>query len=215
MKKTIPYNFLLSVALCLIPFIISAVFYDKLPEQVAIHFDFSGQPNNYAPKIFVALGFPFLMLCVHLFNWFMLENDPKRANSSRTLKLLKKWLIPVVAVIIQIAIVTNAIGITFNWNFYVLLLVGIIIVIFGNYLPKCKQNYTLGIKLPWTLSDTDNWYKTHRVAGYVWIFGGFVLILDAFINIEWLLFAVLAVIVLVPIFYSYLIYKRKSSKIQR
>ncbi|MDF2944093.1 MAG: putative rane protein [Herbinix sp.] len=209
MKNKINFQLILSILFCLIPFIISAAFYEQLPEQVAIHFNFNGDPDNYAPRLFVAFGVPLLMFCLNLYNWFMLENDPKKANSSKALKRLSKWLIPLTAVIMQTALTSYAIGFTFDWSFYVLLLVGIVVVILGNYLPKCKQNYTVGIKLPWTLNDNDNWNKTHRISGYIWILGGFVLILNAFVKIEWLPGVVIAILVLTPVIFSFLLYKKK------
>lgn len=208
MKKMINFQLVLSIILCFIPFIITAVFYEQLPEQMAIHFNSSGDPDNYAPKLFVALGLPFIMLCLHLYTLFMLENDPKKLNSSKTLKLISKWIIPLLSMLMQVALISYAIGHKFNWNFYILLLTGVIIVIFGNYLPKCKQNYTIGIKIPWTLNDQDNWNKTHRMAGYLWILGGFLLIVNAFVSIVWMVFVIIILLVLVPILYSYFLYRK-------
>lgn len=88
-------------------------------------------------------------------------------------------------------------------------------IICGNYLPKNRQNYTIGIKLPWTLHDADNWNKTHRLAGYLYIFGGILLIAGAFIfdtssAISGLSLAVFVVIllVIVPVIYSFLLYNK-------
>ena len=42
-------------------------------------------------------------------------------------------------------------------------------LLLGNYLPKIKQNNTLGIKISWTLTNEENWNKTHRFAETIWI----------------------------------------------
>jgi len=89
-------------------------------------------------------------------------------------------------------------------------LAGVVVLVCGNYLPKCKRNYTIGIKLPWTLDNEDNWNKTHRFAGFVWVIGGIVITLDAFLSIS--LFIILDVIVLLiilPVVYSYLLYQKQ------
>ncbi len=80
----------------------------------------------------------------------------------------------------------------------------------GNYLPKCRQNRTVGIKLPWTLRSEANWNKTHRAAGFVWIAGGLMLIAGAFLPVPWLEPAVAALLVLFPLLYSFALHKRGS-----
>ena len=81
----------------------------------------------------------------------------------------------------------------------------------GNYLPKCRQNYTVGIKIPWTLHDEENWNHTHRMAGYLWIFGGLLMIANIFLKWDWLVFAVVMVAVVVPTIYSYLYYRKHGN----
>ena len=101
-------------------------------------------------------------------------------------------------------------------NIIALALTGVLLIICGNYLPKCRQNYTIGIKLPWTLHDANNWNKTHRMAGYLWIFCGVLLIVRAFLSVDMLLYDIsitafifLPLIVL-PVIYSYILYKRSG-----
>ncbi len=97
------------------------------------------------------------------------------------------------------------------------MLVGLVLVVIGNYLPKSRQNYTIGIKLPWTLSDADNWNKTHRLAGVLFIAGGMLLIACNLLltnSIVWLpvTLIIAAALVLIPILYSYAQYKRGKTR---
>ena len=95
------------------------------------------------------------------------------------------------------------------------LLVGGMFIIVGNYLPKCKQNYTMGIKLPWTFHDEENWNHTHRMAGKLWFGIGLVMICSALLPtkiIFWVLMFVIVVAVLVPTLYSYLFYRKKTKE---
>ena len=87
---------------------------------------------------------------------------------------------------------------------------GALFVVIGNYLPKCKQSYTVGIKIPWTLNDEENWNKTHRLAGFLWVIGGVVIMATAFLGTFWLFFVVLIPMVIVPFVYSYSLYKKSS-----
>ena len=80
-------------------------------------------------------------------------------------------------------------------------------------MPKCKQSWTLGIKLPWTLADEDNWNRTHRFAGPIWVVGGMVMMVCGLIGGAFLtgIIAALLVMVIAPVVYSYLLF-RKAQK---
>ena len=97
-----------------------------------------------------------------------------------------------------------------NVQIIVPLLIGLLMVIIGNWLPKCKQTYTLGIKLPWTLENEDNWNRTHRFAGPVWVVCGLVIMLCSLIGgaFLWVMLAAFLVMIFAPTVYSYLLFKR-------
>lgn len=200
----------LTTIVCLLPLILSVALYNKLPELVPIHFNYEGVPNNYAPKAVAAFGLPVLMAVINLFVHFKLNNDPKKMNVSSALKYLGKWSIPVVSVILMNATLFISLGYNIPIKVISLSVVGVIIVAFGNYLPKCKQNYTIGIRLPWTLNSEENWNKTHHMSGYLWIIGGICMILGSNIQIQGipLILIVILIIVAVPFFYSYWLYKK-------
>lgn len=78
-------------------------------------------------------------------------------------------------------------------------------------MPKCRRNYTSGIKLPWTLNSDENWRKTHHLAGFLWIFAGAFMIVTAFVNalvMKYFILAALLVILFIPAVYSYLLYRK-------
>ena len=87
------------------------------------------------------------------------------------------------------------------------LLMGVMFVVIGNWLPKCRQTYTMGIKLPWTYASEANWNATHRFGGKVWVTGGIFTMLTAFFGSFWLLLVILAVMVIAPTLYSYLYFR--------
>ena len=93
------------------------------------------------------------------------------------------------------------------------LIAGIVFIVYGNYLPKNRQNYGIGYKVPWTLHNADNWNKTHRLAGFLWILGGVIMIVQAFATFEnaiWLTLSALIVVmvVVIPIIYSYALHRK-------
>ena len=206
---------ILTTVICISPIILSLIMYDKLPENLAIHFDAAGNANGYAPKFFAVFGLPIIMALVNLFGIFMLKNDPKKSNSSEALKLIGVWTVPILSLILTPITIFKGLGASIPINLIIIPLIGILFIICGNYLPKCKQNYTVGIKLPWTLNNSYNWNKTHNLAGYMWIVGGLIVTLSSFINSEVsfiLTMCILAIIILVPGVYSYSLYKKDINK---
>jgi len=88
----------------------------------------------------------------------------------------------------------------------------VLFIVIGNYMPKCRQNYTMGIKLPWTLNDEENWNKTHRLAGKIWVAGGILIVISALLQCFWICFAVFAVMLFVPFVYSWRLYSKKTKE---
>ena len=88
-------------------------------------------------------------------------------------------------------------------------IIGLLFIVIGNYLPKTKQSYTMGIKLPWTLDSEENWNRTHRLAGFLWVIGGVLFIIAALLKLDfWVDVVILLIMTLVPTVYSYVFYRR-------
>ena len=102
--------------------------------------------------------------------------------------------------------------INFNIEFIASLMIGIIFIVIGNYMPKSKQSYTMGIKLPWTLDDEDNWTKTHRIGGFLFMITGFLFVINAvFWHTIWILVLAIVICIGVPIVYSYRLHRKKQN----
>ncbi|MBI9095831.1 MAG: SdpI family protein [Sphaerochaeta sp.] len=88
----------------------------------------------------------------------------------------------------------------------------LLFLVIGNYLPKCKHNYTVGIKIPWTLASEENWNRTHRFAGWVWIIASILLLVSALTG--WFVPVVVIIsmtaMVAGPVIYSFLFYRRTT-----
>ena len=141
-----------------------------------------------------------------------MRTDPKYENMNPVLRGLSLWIIPVVSIFASSTTLAAALGYNVRVEVFAPMLCGLLFVVVGNYLPKTRQSYTMGIKLPWTLNSEDNWNKTHRLAGFVWVIGGVITIVSAFLPVgRWLFMAVLAGIILIPVAYSYLYYRKEIS----
>ena len=210
---------ILTSIVCLLPLILSVALYGDLPEHIAIQWSSTGDPANIVPKAAAAFGLPLIFAAVNIISKIRLMNDPKREGASSTMRAVYMWLVPSISLAAVPVALFMAIGVSIPITVVGPVIVGIVFILFGNYLPKSRQNYVIGIKLPWTLHNADNWNKTHRMAGYLWILGGIVLIAGSFAAREssaWLIIsaAVLAPVIIAPFIYSYLLYKRNGNNEQ-
>lgn len=202
---------ILTSIVCLIPIVIGFMFYSKMPEQVAIHWGFDGNPDGYASKVVAIVVLPLTLFVVNLLLPFLLKMDPKYENISEKTVNLLLWILPVVSLMASGLTIFSALGKQVNVNVFAPLVVGIMFTVIGNYLPKMSQSYTVGIKLPWTLNDEENWNKTHRLAGKLWVACGLLLIVGSFTNMAMgLMIAMLVVAVIVPTVYSYMQFKNSK-----
>ena len=150
---------------------------------------------------------PLFLVAMQVFCIFMMNWDPKKKNIHKKNFGVVIWIIPVVSLLVAVVTYGTAMGVPIDVNFLMMLVMGVVFFLIGNYMPKCKQNYTMGIKLPWTLHDEANWDYTHRLAGKLWSVGGCIIILTSFLRNAYVLLVILLVMVLVPTVASYRYYK--------
>ena len=90
---------------------------------------------------------------------------------------------------------------------------GLMFLLIGNYLPKIRQNRTMGIKIKWALEDEKNWNATHRLGGKVWVACGFACMLCALSPFSGLsigiFIAAIAGSVIIPTVYSWQFYRKR------
>ena len=211
MKNNSKRDAVITTLICLLPILAGLALYDRLPETIATHFGANGEANGWSSRAFTVFGLPAFMAGCNLLVWFTLHTDPKRQNMNPTLRALAGWIVPVLSVLLSALTLGNALGYAMHIEIVTPLLIGLLYVVIGNYLPKTKQSYTMGIKLPWTLASEENWNRTHRIAGFLWVFGGILTILFTLLRVWsfWLLFILITLLlVLVPAVYSFLLYKK-------
>lgn len=202
-------GFWLSVIVCALPLLLGVFLYNKIPDTVATHFNMNFKPDGYSPKWQAVFMIPSIMMLMNVFVWFMLEADPKKTAINGKIKSISRWIIPVISCLLQSAIILYAVDEKVNLVRYTPLLIGLLMIVIGNYMPKCKQNYTMGIRLPWTLASEENWSRTHRLAGKLFIIAGFIMTLFTFFNISfYILIAILIIASIVPAIYSYDLYRK-------
>lgn len=206
-KKNLKLLILTSVVI-LLPILAGVCLWSRLPEQVPNHWNMSGEVDGWSSRGFAVLGMPLIMLALQWITVLATLADPKKQNHSEKILQLIFWIIPVLNLLISVATYTSAMGGSVRMEVLSTVFIGALFVVLGNYLPKCKQNYTVGIKIPWTLSSEENWNRTHRLAGWVWVAGGVGIMIAGFLGIFWLLIGVMLIMTLVPCIYSYVLYSK-------
>ena len=192
----------------LIPVLAGVILWDRLPDVIATHFGAGNEANGWSSKGFTVFGIPLIMLALQWVCVLATLADPKKQNISPTMFRLVLWIIPAISVIIMTVTYAIALEVIVNVGMVCIILVGVMITVLGNYMPKCKQSYTMGYKLPWTLNDEANWNATHRFAGWVMTVGGVILLVTAPFAVEWISLLVMIVTAFAPMVYSFVYYLR-------
>ena len=206
---------IVTILITLLPIVFGLIIWEKLPEQIATHWGADGQADGYSGKAFAVFGMPCILAALQLFVSFITLNDPKRRNIHKKPLTLVLWIIPVMSVLMNCMTYAVALGMKVDVDIIVSILIGLLFIILGNYMPKLQQNYTVGIRIPWTLNSTENWNRTHRLGGKMFILGGFLLIITGFLGSVTGDFGALAAVIAialictgVPAVYSFWLFKR-------
>lgn len=187
--------------------LVNLLFYKKMPETLPTHWGFNNKIDGYSSKFTALITTPLLLIFLNIFSCFMLDNDPKNKDKNNFVITIGKATIPLVMLITFVISVFYGLGKKINVMVIISIFVGFLLILIGNYLPKTKRNYTVGIKLPWTLNSDENWNKTHRLAGYFFILGGIFFLFTPFIGNEYLVFLTFIIIGIIPAIYSFYLYK--------
>lgn len=207
-KKTL----IITSILTILPILIGVYFWNRLPDVMATHFGANNEANGFTSKAFAVFGLPLILLAAEWFGALVTSHDPKKQNISPKMFAFVLWIVPVVSLLGAATIYPYNLGYQIDITFIAELLLGVIFIVVGNYLPKARQNYTIGIKIPWTLANEENWNRTHRLAGYLWVIGGILMVIAALTGIaktHWMI-AVFFALAIVPFVYSYWLHVKRN-----
>lgn len=192
----------------------------QLPEgaHVPVHYGIDGTPDRWASAPLGLFLFPALGGVIWLLLAVLPLIDPRRENLRRSAQPYGVGWVGVTAVLAGCQGLTTAhtLGLEFNITRAAVMLVGVLFITLGNVLGKVRLNFSMGIRTRWTLADEEIWDKTHRFGGWVFVIGGFALILvaltlpsdPAFVAA---LLSVIAAVVLLPVLKSYLLWRNRKA----
>ena len=211
--KTNKKTLILTSIVILLPILIGILLWNKLPDSMAVHFNFDNEADGYREKWFAVIITPFILLAVHLIMAMIIAADPRKKNISSKVYGINIWILPSLSLALTVVIYVYNLGIHFNISLFLGIFLGITYIILGNYMPKTRQNYTIGCLLPWTYANEENWNKTNRLAGVINIIIGILVIINAAMGMFDIFYSLLMAVIigyLIPLGYSYFLHVKKG-----
>lgn len=204
------------LALIALAVIVGAVLWDKLPDQMASHWNANDEVDGYMPKIWGVFLMP--MVTLGMFGLFILlpNIDPLKANIEQFRSIFNLFIVFIVTFMLYVHALTIVWSLgyqTFKMSAAMLPFLGVLFIFIGYLLRQAKRNFFIGIRTPWTLSSDSVWDKTHRLGSVLFMLSGVLSIVGSFLGgmtAFWMLFIPLIGSTLVLIVYSYILYRNET-----
>lgn len=204
-----------NILIITIMFVVGILVYPHLPAKVPSHWNFRGEIDGYTGSFGGAFMLPLMTLGIYLFISILPFIDPRKENYAKFTDVFDKirYILTGFFAVLYFATLGAALGYLQDVSSIVIFCISALFMLMGNYFGKIRQNYFIGIRVPWTIADEDVWNRTHRLAGKLWFLAGVLGILGAFLPRSiggTLFFGAITIGTLVPIAYSYKIFRDKQ-----
>jgi uncharacterized membrane protein len=214
MRKWIPFLIVAASVLA------SAIVYPKLPTTIPTHWDMLGRPNGWSSRVWGAWVMPIFLLATWVLFLVLPRIDPRGSNYAKFGDAFEAIIDSIMLFILglHLLILRAALGYPVAIERVVPFGIGVLLVVIGNLLPRARPNWFVGIRTPWTLSSDRVWEKTHRIGGRLFVVGGLLIIIAAFVVPRFAQFVLIAVVTLSTGFvliYSYLAWKEEQTSTTR
>ena len=210
--KNKTYKTVLYFTLSLLPLLVVCILFSSLPEKIPMHYNFNGEINRWGTK-YESFILPIITI-IFAFIFQLLKFTKNNVANAKPYEALSLGFLFIFNIFNFIFLYYCFYPRIFGATNLINAIMCVMLIIFGNFFPKLKQNSFVGLRLYWTLNNEIVWYKTHRLAGIVWVIGGSImLILCLFMpkfNSTIITLGGLAIISIIPSVYSYIIYKKIS-----
>lgn len=167
-------SLIITCLVCLLPIILGIALWNNLPDTMAIHFNINNEPDNFASKGFVVFGLPLLMVLLQIFCCFINDINAHKHGERKKFERVVKWIIPIMTIVLHIITLGYGLGRNIDIRKAVALIVGVIFIIIGNYLPKFDyiKNYNV---------DTEKARRINRFIGFETVIMGILLLITIFL----------------------------------
>ncbi len=190
---------------------VAAYLYPDLPDQIPTHWNIKGEVDDYTAKPWGVAIMPLGAIFVFVVMRLIPIISPKGFRTDNFMDVVNVFTVAIVGFMSGVAVLVllEANGQDVRINEMIFAGVGLMFIVLGNYMGKVRKNFFIGIRTPWTLASDEVWSRTHRLGGKVFVLIGIFMMLNSFVRfpVQWLI-ASIVVVALVPVIYSYVIYRR-------
>jgi len=209
MRKWIPW------LIVIVAIIASIVQYSHLPARVPTHWGAHGQVTGTSPRLWAAVMLPFVITVIAIMIPLIPRIDPRGANYEKFSGTFQSIMITVMLLLLVLhaALLAQGAGYPVHIERWVPVGVGAMLIVLGNLLPRARPNWFVGVRTPWTLSSDRVWEKTHRLAGYVFVIAGAVVLVVGLLGIRvapFLMGPIIGIAALLLVVYSYVEWRREG-----
>ena len=216
--------------LCVITVISTILMLFVLPDTVPVHFDINGLADRWGSKFELLILPAVLIACAFLMeplkNSYV--NKAKNANDEKEKAehLTNAKVLNITSVITMFLFAIMNFIILYNTYIIVYpdsslqqfdimravgVIMGIVIVLLGNYMPKTRLNSNIGFRLPWTMYNDNTWNKSNRFASYVFMIVGAILAISSLLFESGAIVGMVTFLIgmVIVIAYAYIVYSRE------
>ncbi|MBK7427990.1 MAG: SdpI family protein [Saprospiraceae bacterium] len=199
-----------------IPILILWQIWNLLPTEIPLHYNFKGEADSFGHKQTLLWFLPLTILGIYVLLLIIPFVDPKKriaheGSSFYSIRLIVSMFLSAVFIGYLLELKNRT-----GFSDFISIIILAFIVTFGNYMPRLKPNYFVGIRTPWTLEHPEVWSKTHRFSGRLWMIVGIILLIiyAIFYNRLTPALAIIAIISLafISVIYSFIAYKKLNVK---
>jgi uncharacterized membrane protein len=161
--------------LTVVAFALSIAVYTRLPDHMAIHWGMDGRANGWADRPFGAFMLPGMMVGFTVLFLVLPSADLHNDDYDKFSGSYDIIAISAVGLAFAVHLITlaSALGVSIPIQRVAPALIGLFLIAIGNVLPRVRANSWIGIRTPWSLSDSANWARTQRLAGHLFVASGF------------------------------------------
>ena len=201
---------IITTVIILLPMVVGLIIWNSLPAEMPVHWNINGEVDRYAPRAFCVFALPVLMTALHWVCILATTLDKRARDQNPKLLSVMLLIIPILSLVIFGITYSTALGKNPRIETIIPLFMGILFILIGNYMPKFPRSRFIGFRIKWTLASDENWYRTHRFASRIAMIGGFLLAAISFTSHIIPCIAIMAIIIFVPIIYSYAYYVKNE-----
>ncbi len=203
---------ILSSIIILLPCLVGILLQIFRPETIASEWTRTDTGSFWNATTTLFILFSLFILAIHWICIYFISKDTKNRLQNDKILNLGLWIVPAFSLIGGCTLIEAATGKDFGIGFIMQLFLCTLFFILGNYMPKCKPNHSIGIKLPWTLHSEENWNKTHRITGMFWVAGSVTMFLFLMVFESGFISKILPILIIMalgPILFSFLYYRKQ------